>query len=147
MADRVAAGCATHGGQARTVQLKLRYRDFRTITRARTLPEPTDLAAESRARRACDCSTPSTSATGIRLLGVAAQQLDAVDGQDDGAGSHDQTAARHRRSARSWSDATRRRAVERLDGRGTAAFGADAVGRRRRCSTAGADVEPDRGAG
>ena len=38
-----AKGRREHGLFARTVQLKLRYKDFTTITRARTLDRATDL--------------------------------------------------------------------------------------------------------
>jgi DNA polymerase-4 len=83
MADRVASRLREHDKVARTVQLKLRYRDFTTITRARTLPEATDLAATigSEARVLLDAVDLRD---GIRLLGVTAMQLDdavAVQGQ------------------------------------------------------------------
>ena len=41
LADAVAARLRHHGFRGRTVQLKLRYRDFTTITRSRTLESPT----------------------------------------------------------------------------------------------------------
>ena len=43
-AERVATRLRAHAAVARTVQLKARYADFRTVTRSRTLAEPTDLA-------------------------------------------------------------------------------------------------------
>ena len=90
MADAVASRLRSSSKTARTVQLKVRYSDFRTITRSHTLPTPTDLALEigDTARtllRAVDLED------GIRLLGVSVQQLDdrvAVQGRlefDDGA--------------------------------------------------------------
>jgi DNA polymerase-4 len=42
MSDAVAARLRRHNLQARTVALKLRYKDFTTITRQETLSEPTD---------------------------------------------------------------------------------------------------------
>ncbi len=89
MADAVASRLRESTKTARTVQLKVRYGDFRTITRSHTLPTPTDLALEigdtARALlRAIDLKD------GIRLLGVSVQQLDdrvAVQGRlelDDG---------------------------------------------------------------
>jgi DNA polymerase IV len=71
----VATRLRTASKAARTVQLKLRYGDFRTITRSHTLPTPTDLAAEigdtARALlRAVDIGA------GIRLLGVSVSQLE-----------------------------------------------------------------------
>jgi DNA polymerase-4 len=77
MSERVAMRLRASGKAARTVQLKVRFGDFRTITRSHTLPEPTDLARDIQDEvRALldgvDC-TP-----GVRLLGVSAHQL--VDG-------------------------------------------------------------------
>ena len=47
MADRGRdRGCGAPAKAARTVQLKVRFGDFRTITRSHTLPEPTDLARD-----------------------------------------------------------------------------------------------------
>jgi len=75
LADRVAGRLRRAGSVARTVQLKVRYGDFRTITRSRTLAEPTDLASEL-ARTAGGLLAAVDISGGIRLLGVAAQQLD-----------------------------------------------------------------------
>ena len=75
LADRVAARLRHAGCVARTVQLKVRYGDFRTITRSRTLAEPTDLASEL-ARTAGGLLAAVDIAGGVRLLGVAAHQLD-----------------------------------------------------------------------
>ena len=75
LADRVAARLRRAGCVARTVQLKVRYGDFRTITRSRTLAEPTDLASEL-ARTAGSLLAAVDISGGIRLIGVAAQQLD-----------------------------------------------------------------------
>ena len=77
MSERVAMRLRGSGKAARTVQLKVRFGDFRTITRSHTRPEPTDLARdvldEARALLAdVECGP------GVRLLGVSAQQL--VDG-------------------------------------------------------------------
>ena len=77
MCERVAMRLRTEALAARTVQLKVRFGDFRTITRSHTLPEPTDLARDIQAEARAllddvDC-TP-----GVRLLGVSAHQL--VDG-------------------------------------------------------------------
>ena len=53
---------------ARTVQLKVRYGDFRTITRSRTIAEPTDVALEI-ARTRCSCCGAVELGDGVRLLG------------------------------------------------------------------------------
>ena len=46
MSDAVAARLRHHGYRGRTVQLKVRFRDFRTITRSTTLPAATDRGTE-----------------------------------------------------------------------------------------------------
>ncbi len=75
MSERVAARLRAAGRVARTVQLKVRYGDFRTITRSRTRPAPTDLAAEITAAAKALLDSVDLR-DGIRLLGVAAQQLE-----------------------------------------------------------------------
>lgn len=73
-AEQVAARLRESGYLAKTVQLKARYADFRTVTRSRTLTEPTDrpdvLGDTGRALLA-DLDL----GTGLRLLGLAGQQL------------------------------------------------------------------------
>jgi DNA polymerase-4 len=121
MADAVAARLRSGGRTARTVQLKLRYADFRTITRSHTLPTPTDLALEigDTARtllRAVDLGD------GIRLLGVSVQQLDeavAVQGRLDLDGAADGAAG---------GDLEERRALEDAVDSVRERFGKDAVG-------------------
>jgi DNA polymerase IV len=117
MADAVAARLRAASKTARTVQLKVRYGDFRTITRSHTLPTPTDLAREigdtARALlRAVDLGE------GIRLLGVSVQQLDegvAVQGRLD-LDDHSAPATDDRRALEDAVDTVRER------------FGDDAVG-------------------
>ena len=46
LADGVASRLRAADAAARTVQLKVRFGDFRTVTRSRTLAAPTDLAAD-----------------------------------------------------------------------------------------------------
>ncbi len=75
LADNVAVRLRKAGLVGRTVVLKLRYGDFRTVTRSRTLGEPTDVA-----RRIYDeASAALTELTGdgerVRLIGVRAEQL------------------------------------------------------------------------
>ena len=74
MADAVATRLRAHELAARTVVLKVRFRDFRTITRSITLPEAVDTGpALARAARALlDEVDPSP---GVRLLGVGAGGL------------------------------------------------------------------------
>src|SRR5207245_3120118 len=72
MADRVGERLRQAGRVGRTVQLKLRYHDFRTITRSRTLPEPTDLTREI-AAVAAELLRAVEIGGGLRLLGVSVQ--------------------------------------------------------------------------
>ena len=117
MADAVATRLRTASKTARTVQLKLRFGDFRTITRSHTLPTPTDLAAEigDTARtllRAIDTGE------GIRLLGVSVSQLEdevAVQGRLDFADATEPV-SEDRRALEDAVDTVRER------------FGRDAVG-------------------
>jgi DNA polymerase-4 len=46
LAERVAGSLRAKGLRGRTVSIKVRFADFSTITRARTLPTPTDVAHE-----------------------------------------------------------------------------------------------------
>ena len=74
LSDGVASRLRAASVTGRTVQLKVRFADFRTISRARTLREPTAVAADIAqvARRLLD-GVPTES--GIRLLGVSMSKL------------------------------------------------------------------------
>src|SRR6478609_2464542 len=74
LSDGVASRLRSAGVTARTVQLKVRFGDFTTVTRSRTLAEPTDLAADLR-RVAGELLHALDVAPGVRLLGVSGQQL------------------------------------------------------------------------
>jgi DNA polymerase-4 len=76
MAERVGARLRDHGLAGRTVTLKVRFPDFRTITRSATLPEPFDLSAEI-ARQALALLDKVDTAGGVRLLGVSMSNLSA----------------------------------------------------------------------
>ena len=71
---RVAAQLREEGLAARTVQLKLRHGDFHTVTRRKTLPEPTNLDGEiyAAARELFDPAYREMRERdqGVRLLGV-----------------------------------------------------------------------------
>jgi DNA polymerase-4 len=73
-ANAVAVRLRTAGWVGRTVVLKVRFSDFRTITRSRTLAEPTDLG-----RRIYEEASAIYQALGsdepIRLIGVRMEQL------------------------------------------------------------------------
>src|SRR5215468_2960811 len=68
---------------ARTVQLKLRYKDFTTITRAHTLPSPTQLDTEIFENVRALFRTNWKQGTPIRLLGVQASHFSSEPAQID----------------------------------------------------------------
>jgi DNA polymerase-4 len=112
MGDAVAARLRAHGLAGRTVTIKVRFHDFRTITRASTLPGPVDSAsAIVRAAKALLAGVDPS--PGVRLFGVS------VSGFSPGAGrqlSLDDLAAPGWQEADGAIDAIRRR------------FGAEAIG-------------------
>ncbi len=74
LADEVGARARREGFAGRTVQVKVRYPDFTTITRSRTLPEPTQAtdALFEVAWSLVEAHVPRRAA--VRLVGVALQQ-------------------------------------------------------------------------
>ena len=74
LVDRVARRMRQADVRARTITLKVRYADFRTITRSRTVDVPVDLARDvlTVARTLLD---DVSIGGGVRLLGVHAHQL------------------------------------------------------------------------
>ena len=74
LSDAVATRLRRAGLAARTITLKVRFPDFRTITRSRSLPEPTDVAHDLAAVAAALLDQVDTSA-GVRLLGVSCSHL------------------------------------------------------------------------
>jgi DNA polymerase IV len=74
MAEGVAGRLRDSGVKAATVTVKIRDSSFRTITRQRTLPEPTDLT-DPIFRTALELARPEVRGLRIRLLGVAASGL------------------------------------------------------------------------
>jgi DNA polymerase-4 len=77
MAERVGARLRDHGLAGRTVTLKVRFPDFRTITRSATLPEPFAVSSEI-ARQALALLDKVDTAGGVRLLGVSVSNLTAA---------------------------------------------------------------------
>lgn len=107
MADGVAARLRASQVKAATITVKIRDSTFRTITRQRTLSEPTDLT-EPIWRAALDLARPEVRGLRIRLLGVTASGL----------GERDQLALfpaeePRRRRATEAADAIRRRFGDR----------------------------------
>ncbi|SFQ06806.1 DNA polymerase-4 [Amycolatopsis arida] len=74
LAERVAATLRRKGLRGRTVSIKVRFADFRTITRARTLPSATDVAREIHgttvALLAEEGGTPAVRLIGVRVEGL-----------------------------------------------------------------------------
>ncbi|CAN5773175.1 DNA polymerase IV [soil metagenome] len=120
LADVTAGRLRRHGLVARTVTLKVRFGDFRTITRSVTFPAPTESStAVARAAKALLDGVIGGDATGrgIRLLGVAVTGL-------DGAGSRQLSL--EDAAGGSWDDADA--AVDRIRERyGDAAIGPAAL--------------------
>ncbi len=78
IADAVAARLRQHNLTARTVTLKVRFGDFRTITRSRTVADPVD-SGPGVARVALQLLEGVDPAPGVRLLGVGGSGLVAVE--------------------------------------------------------------------
>jgi DNA polymerase-4 len=74
MADGVAGRLRSAGVRAGTVTVKIRDSGFHTITRQRTLADPTDLT-EPIFRTALELARPEVRGLRIRLLGVSASNL------------------------------------------------------------------------
>jgi len=111
-ADAIAARLRAHGVAGRTISIKVRFHDFRTITRAATVASPTDAATEI-AREAKALLALVDLGAGVRLLGVSVSGL-----TEDATRqlSFDDTAAA------SWGDANK--AIDEIRAR----FGATAIG-------------------
>jgi DNA polymerase-4 len=75
LAERTTAGLRRKGLLARTVSLKVRWADFTTITRSRTLPEPTDVAQLVYATAGELLAALAPFPQPVRLVGVRAEQL------------------------------------------------------------------------
>lgn len=113
MADGVSGRLRSAGVKAATIAVKIRDPSFRTITRQRTLAEPTDMT-EPIFRAALELARPEVRGIRVRLLGVTASHL----GERDQLGLF-ATDDPRRRAAIEAADAIRRR------------YGADAVTRGR----------------
>jgi DNA polymerase IV len=111
MADGVAGRLRSAGLRAATVHVKVRDSAFRTITRQRTLAEPTDLA-EPIWRTALELARPEVRGIHVRLLGVGtsgfAEREQLTLFEEDAAGE-----GGRRRKATAAADAVRRRFGDR----------------------------------
>lgn len=80
LSEKVARRLRDHGVWARTVQIKLRYSDFSTFTRSKTLDHATQIDTEL-AEAARSLFHKAWTKKPIRLLGVYGQQLESNEGQ------------------------------------------------------------------
>ncbi|HEX6868507.1 MAG TPA: DNA polymerase IV [Candidatus Limnocylindrales bacterium] len=112
MAEGVAGRLRSAGVKAGTIAVKIRDSGFHTITRQRTLPEPTDLTDPIYAT-ALDLTRPELRGMKVRLLGVQASNL----GEREQLALFDTTDPRRRRAVEA-EDALRRRYGERAVTRG-----------------------------
>ncbi len=114
LSGRTARGLRSAGCAARTVVVKLRLADFKTITRSRTLPEPTDVTQKIYATACALYAGAGLDARArLRLVGVRATGLLPAVGAATQLTFGEQPAR--------WQEADR--AVDRIAGR----FGTDAV--------------------
>lgn len=74
-ADDVARRLRLAGVRARTVTIKLRHSDFRTLTRSRTLGEPTDVAKRIHEEACAALRSLGVDGEPIRLIGVRGENL------------------------------------------------------------------------
>lgn len=75
LAEGVGARLRAAGVRARTVSIKLRFSDFTTITRSRTLPDPTDTSRRLYEEARSLYSAASEGGRPVRLIGVRAENL------------------------------------------------------------------------
>jgi DNA polymerase-4 len=78
LADRATVRVRKSGLVARTITLKIRFADFDTRTRAKTLPEATDLTTVV-AGTVCGLLEDFDLARGVRLLGVSMSRFEPAD--------------------------------------------------------------------
>jgi DNA polymerase-4 len=75
LADRVGARLRSSGQVGRTIQLKLRFADFTTLTRSRTLPHGTDVSQEIYQTARALFTELGLERVRIRLVGVRVEGL------------------------------------------------------------------------
>ena len=83
LSEMVARRLREHGLHARTIQLKLRYKDFTTITRAHSLATPTQLDTEVFAQIRMLFRNNWKKGAEVRLLGVHVSSFEEGPGQVD----------------------------------------------------------------
>jgi len=75
LSERVAARMRAHGAVGRTVVLKIRFADFTTITRSRTLDQPVDVAQEIFGAARELLAALALQRARVRLVGVRVEKL------------------------------------------------------------------------
>lgn len=80
LSHRIAARLRAAGLSAQGVSLKLRYRDFETLTRSTTLTHPTQSALTIRSRAGVLLDRLGTRTQPVRLIGVRAERLSSEGG-------------------------------------------------------------------
>jgi DNA polymerase IV len=83
LSEMVGRRLREHGLYARTIQLKLRYKDFTTVTRAHSLPDPTQLDTEIFEQARNLFHKNWRRGAEVRLLGVQASHFDVRSRQAD----------------------------------------------------------------
>src|SRR4051794_9807851 len=128
LSDAVATRLRAADVAGRTVTLKVRFADFRTITRSRTVPRPVD-SGPSIARTAAELLAAVDPSPGVRLLGVSVSNLAPRPGEqlrlDDGPEEAEPAVARA-------VDEVRRRFGDRAVGPATLLRGSDGLAVKRR---------------
>ncbi len=81
LAEKVARRLREHGLHARTIQLKLRYSDFTTITRAHSLATPTQLDIDLIEQSRSLLHANRDRAQAVRLIGIQATGFEQATGQ------------------------------------------------------------------
>ena len=82
--DKVWTGYERDGRGARTVTLKLKYSDFRIVTRASSLPRPIRARCDVADAAAALLRAEHPFGRGVRLLGVSVSRFDGAAGPDAG---------------------------------------------------------------
>jgi DNA polymerase-4 len=127
LSDRVAARLRHQGMVGRTVALKVRTSDFRTLTRSRTLHTPTDLAREIYLVARELLAGAELRGLAVRLVGVRAENLKERSGLAEQPTLDEALDPRHeaRRGAELALDAVRERFGRSAIGMGARAAGRD----------------------
>jgi DNA polymerase IV len=134
LADRCASRLRGQGVVARTVSVKVRTSDFRTVTRSRTLASPTDVAQEMHAVALELVRGVERHGLALRLVGVRAENLE----------RREAVAEQPTLEEAVHEDGGARRDAERALDRIRDRFGVNSIGpasTRPRSTTTAADVE------